>query len=384
MRMLRVHGLDAALCALAAAVLATSLGDPLAHARYGGALLAVALLALLGRSWRPPTASVVGFAVIAAGSRIMPQITSVMFLAILASFAVAGLAVGRAAAVIGWAAGCVAMLAAMVGNPYVEGAGDVILTLTFCTVIWAAAMAAAEWGRQAGRAHARAAEISAGRDRDVATATSHERARIAGELHDVVSHGLSIVILQTVAARMSLRDRPDPVPETDRRLDVVETTAREALDDMRRLLDLLRATDLGTAGAELTPSVGLEQVPALVEQGRRAGLELDATIDCRGPAPAPGLDAAAYRIVQEAITNVIKHAPGAGARVLVRSDDRVLEVGVESTGGRLPRGDLVHPGAGYGLIGMRQRAELYGGSLDAGPCDGGFAVRARFPLGRPT
>ncbi len=370
------------LCALAAAVLATSLGDRVAHARYGAALLALALLVLLGRSWRPPTATVAGFAVIAVGSRIMPQITSVMFLAILVSFAVAGIAVHRTAAVAGWAAGCVAMLAAMLGNPYVEGAGDVILTLTFCTVIWAAAMAAAEWGRQAGRAHAHAAEISAGRDRDIAVATSHERARIAGELHDVVSHGLSIVILQTVAARISLRDQTDPVPDTDRRLDVVETTAREALDDMRRLLDLLRATDLGAAGAELTPSVGLDQVPGLVEQGRRAGLEVQATIDCRGPAPAPGLDAAAYRIVQEAITNVIKHAPGAATRVLVRSDARALEVGVRSTSGAQPVDDLAHPGTGYGLIGMRQRAELYGGSLDAGPCDDGFAVRACFPLGR--
>lgn len=381
MRMLRRHGLDIALCALAAAVLATSLGDRVANARYGAALMAVALLVLLGRGRRPPLASVIGFAIIAAGGRIMPQITSVMFLAILASFAVAGIAVRRAAAVAGWVAGCVALLIAMVGNPYVEGAGDVILTLTFCTVIWAASMAAAEWGRQAGRAHARAEGIAATRDRDVAAATIHERARIAGELHDVVSHGLSIVILQTVAARMSLRDDGDPVPETDRRLSIVENSARDALDDMRRLLDLLRATDLSAAGGELTPSVGLDQVPALVEQGRLAGVRLDATIDRSGPPLSPGLDAAAYRIVQEAITNVIKHAPDAATSLLVRSDTALLEVAVESVGAA-PAHPATQPDGGYGLIGMRQRAELYGGRLDAGPCSGGFTVRARFPLGR--
>lgn len=380
MRLMRDHGVDLALCGLTAVVLATSLHDGSEHARYGAALMAVALLCLLARSWRPPAASVVGFALIVAGSRVMPQISPAMFLAILASFAVAGMAARLATAVAGWAAGCLAMLASMVDNRYVEGAGDVILTLTFCTVIWAAAYVASEWRRRAGHAHAHAELVTATRDRDINAATAHERDRIAGELHDVVSHGLSIVILQTVAARMALHDDPDPVPETERRLGIVENTARDALDDMRRLLELLRTTDVAPAGDQMTPSLGLDQVPALVERGRLAGLELRLTIERDDRELPPGLDAAAYRILQEAITNVIKHAPGAAGSVLVRSDSRRLELRVDNghgTGGV----DASHPGAGYGLIGMRQRAQLYGGSIDAGPCRGGFAIHAVFPLG---
>jgi len=130
----------------------------------------------------------------------------------------------------------------------------------------------------------------------------------------------------------------------------------------------------------MLPSAGLEQLPALVEQARLAGLAVRVTVD-RGARILPsGLDAAAYRIVQEAMTNVIKHAPGATVQVLVRSDPRQLELCVDSTGGA--EGAPVHAGAGYGLIGMRQRAQLYDGTLDAGPHDGGFLVQAHFPLGR--
>jgi signal transduction histidine kinase len=378
---LRAHRLDVGLVVLAVVVLVTSLGESIEHVRYGSAVVATALLVLLGRSWRPPAASLLVFALLAAGGHVTPQITGPMFVAILACFGVAG-TLPRRSALIAWGAGCLAMIASMAGNPYVQGAGDVALTLTFCTIIWAAGLFAADRARQAGEAAARADEVAAGRDLDVASATAHERARIAGELHDIVSHGLSIVILQTVAARMALQDGPGPVSAVDRRLDAVESTARAALDDMRRLLDLLRPVDGDTVTDDILPSVGLEQVPALVAQAEQAGVPVETSYDVTGPEVSPGLDAAAYRIVQEAITNILKHAPGASARVCIRRTESLLVVSVADRGGA--RSVQRPHGAGYGLIGMRQRAELYGGHLTAAPYDDGFQVTASFPVSGPT
>jgi signal transduction histidine kinase len=378
---LRTHRLDLALGVLALVVLMTSLGSDTEHVRWGSAIMALALVVLIGRRWRPPAGALVCFALIAAGSRIDQQISAAMFLSILVCFGVTGTLAGRAAAVLGWVAGCAAMLVAMVDNPYVEGASDIALTLTFCTIIWVAGVFAAERGRAAGAAHARASLVESARDQDVAEATRHERDRIAGELHDIVSHGLSIVILQTVAARMALSDRGVDEPDVNRRLGAVESTAREALDDMRRLLDLLRPD--GAAAAETTtPAAGLAQLPVLVDQARAAGLPLESQVETGGSELPAGLDAAAYRIVQEALTNVLKHAPGARTRVRVHRTESGLEIAVHNARGRAaadpPRG------AAYGLIGMRQRAALYGGHCEAGAAADGYEVRAVFPLGQAT
>jgi signal transduction histidine kinase len=374
---LRAHRLDLAIAALAVVVLVTSLGSDTEHVRWGSAIMALALVVLIGRRWRPPAAALVCFALLAAGSRVDQQISGAMFLSILVCFGVTGTLAGRSAAIVGWAAGCAAMLVAMVGNPYVTGASDIALTLTFCTIIWAAGVFAAERGRAAGAAHARASLVESSRDLDVAEATRHERDRIAGELHDIVSHGLSIVVLQTVAARMALVDHSVDEPDVDRRLDAVESTAREALDDLRRLLDLLRPDDGADAGTT-SSSVGLAQLPLLVDQARAAGLPLEADLDA-GPLPA-GLDAAAYRIVQEALTNVLKHAPGARTRVSVHQGEGALEIAVHNAA--VPVAPDPPRGAAYGLIGMRQRAALYGGQLETGSDDDGFRVRAVFPIGR--
>jgi signal transduction histidine kinase len=378
---LRAHRLDLALGALAVLVLVTSLGSDTEHVRWGSAIMAVALVVMTGRRWRPPAAALVCFALIAAGSRIDQQISAAMFLSILVCFGVTGTLAGRGAAVVGWVAGCAAMIVAMLGNPYVEGASDIGLTLTFCTIIWAAGVFASERGRAAGAAHARATLVESTRDQDVAEATRHERDRIAGELHDIVSHGISIVILQTVAARMALSDRGIDEPDVDRRLGAVESTAREALDDMRRLLDLLRPDGSAAAGTT-APAAGLAQLPVLVDQARAAGLPLETQVDTAGHELPAGLDAAAYRIVQEALTNVLKHAPGARTHVRVLRGDTALEIAVHNARGRAatdpPRG------AAYGLIGMRQRAALYGGHFEAGVAADGYEVRAVFPMVQAT
>lgn len=376
MDLLRRHRIDTALLALAALVIVTSLGESLEHVRYAGAAVAAALVLLLWRNHRPPAAAVVAFALLGSGGRIAPQITPPMFLAILACFAVSGTLPRRRAAVAAWLIGCLAMVAAMAGNPYVEGVGDVVLTLTFCTVVWSAGLLASERARQASEAHARAAYAESSRDVDVAAATARERARIAGEMHDIVSHGLSIVILQTVAARNALEDEPrEHDVAVDRRLEAVESTARQALGDMRRLLDLIR-TDDEDAGRE--PVASLSRLDALVARTGEAGQPVSVAGEPSGAALPAGLDAAAYRVVQEALTNALRHAPGAQTRVEVDRDESRLVVSVHN--GPAARPVVGSRGAGYGLVGMRERVRVYDGTLHAGPDGDGFEVRATFPL----
>jgi signal transduction histidine kinase len=205
-------------------------------------------------------------------------------------------------------------------------------------------------------------------------AVEEERARIARELHDIVSHGLSVVVLQTVAARAALQDDGADV---DRHLDAVEETARDALGEMRRMLGLLQAGDLPDPAALPAPSPGLRSLPALVERATTAGLRITAELDLDAEL-ASGLELAVYRVVQEALTNAVKHAPGARVSLRLRIDDHTAEVTVTDDGGGSPT--RPPQGAGQGLIGMRQRAELYGGSLSTGPTDdGGYRVTATFP-----
>jgi signal transduction histidine kinase len=163
-------------------------------------------------------------------------------------------------------------------------------------------------------------------------------------------------------------------PDEARDLSGVEETARQALAEMRRMLGLLRAN--GDAPA-LAPQPGMDELDRLVERVREAGVEVELEVGGEHRPLPPGVDLAAYRIVQEALTNVIKHAGPARATVAVRYGERELEVEVRDDG----RGGSASDGRGHGLVGMRERAALYGGQLDAGPAPGGgYAVRARLPV----
>ena len=284
----------------------------------------------------------------------------------------------RRDALIAWVIGCLTFGTAMSHNPYVGGAGDIALTLTFCSVIWAAGLGVTERSRAAALAHERAEIAESSRDYDVPEATVQERARIAAELLDIVSHGLSIVVVQTVAARMALEDSGPP-EQIDHRLDAVESTAREALADMRRLLGLLQPTDLPIPADGASSSIGLAQVPALAEQLSAAGTPVQLDVDDSLDLPV-GLDAAAYRIIQEALTNVLKHAAGSTATVSATREKCDLLISVENT----MTGGTRLPGSGRGLIGMRQRTELYDGTLETGPVEDSFRVSARIPLPTDT
>jgi signal transduction histidine kinase len=199
-------------------------------------------------------------------------------------------------------------------------------------------------------------------------AVADERQRIARELHDVVSHAISVTVLHARGGRRMLEHDPGEAREA---FGVIERTNAQALGDMRRLLGVLRESDMDSTGAPLPSLTGL---PALV---RASGLAVELDIDGDVDSIPPGVGLSAYRIVQEALTNVLRHASGARVRVSVTCHDDDVEVVVcdDGTGSSSGSG-----GSGHGLIGMRERVAVTGGELEVGPVDGaGFRVRARLP-----
>ena len=259
------------------------------------------------------------------------------------------------------------------------GAGDLTAgnlapyTVTISAIVtaaWALGWAAQSRERYVASLVARAEQAERMAERGVELAARDERSRIAREMHDVVAHGLSVIVVQADGARYAAAKDPDVAVGT---LETISATGREALTEMRRLLGLLREGDTGVA-----PQPGLDDVRHLVDEARAAGMRVAADL----PEPAPdvpdGVGLAAYRIVQEALTNVRKHA-GPDAAVDVRvAVDRGVAIDVRDDGrGAAARAE----GRGLGLVGMRERAAVHGGTLEAGPAPGGgFAVSARLPL----
>jgi signal transduction histidine kinase len=202
-------------------------------------------------------------------------------------------------------------------------------------------------------------------------AVAEERARIARELHDLVAHNVSVMVVQAGAERHALPPEQQSTRDT---LSSIEQSGRQALADARRLLGVLRR---GDQHEELEPQPGVARLGELVEQTQRAGLAV--SLDVEGdPVSLPGgVDLCVYRIVQEGLTNALKHAGPAHAQVRLRYGRGALDVEVTDDGPGATNGD----GAGHGLIGMRERVALYGGRIETGPRpEGGFAVRAHLPL----
>ncbi|MFF7634098.1 sensor histidine kinase [Kitasatospora sp. NPDC008050] len=225
----------------------------------------------------------------------------------------------------------------------------------------------------------RAARLERERDAQAKVAVAAERARIARELHDVVAHNVSVMIVQADGAAYVMDNSPQQAKEA---LGTIASTGRQALVEMRRLLGVLRTAD---AIEEYVPQPGVEELPELLEQVRTAGLPVEYSTSGEVRELPRGVELTVYRIVQEALTNVRKHGgPNVSARVAVDFGDRDLNVLIEddgrgSTDEQLSRGGT--DGQGHGLIGMRERIGMVSGSLDAGPRPGGgFRIRAVLPL----
>jgi signal transduction histidine kinase len=238
-------------------------------------------------------------------------------------------------------------------------------------ILWTIAFALGRTSAAADEARARAARAEHEREARASAAVTEERARIARELHDVVGHSVSVMTVQASAVRRLLR--PDQVREREALL-VVERTGREALAEMRRMVGVLRRPEEAPA---LAPQPSLEHLERLVEQAREAGLPVELQVEGEPVELPAGLDLTAYRLVQEGLTNALKHARAERAQVIVRYSDGEIEL-IVSDDGAGP-GDTA--GGGHGLVGMRERVSVYGGELEAGPRpEGGFRLRAKLPL----
>jgi signal transduction histidine kinase len=255
-------------------------------------------------------------------------------------------------------------------NP-TQGASDVLFIGVLFTIVWLAGNALGAKLTQYRQVEERAERLEREREEQARAAVAEERARIARELHDVVGHSVSVMTVQASGVRRLLR----PEQEREREaLLIVEQTGREALAEMRRLVGVLRRPEEAPA---LAPQPSLQHLDKLVDQVRESGLTVDLTVEGEPESLPASVDLAAYRLVQEGLTNTLKHAKAQRAEVLVRYGNGEVEVVVADDGNGTGGGD----GGGHGLVGLGERIAVAGGELDAGPrAGGGFQVRARLPM----
>jgi signal transduction histidine kinase len=377
----------------------------LAASVWADALLAAALFALAQfELWAPATydgAPVFPGSRIATASAVIPLITLPLvlrrrrpllaYLTVVAAIAASSLALGASEATSFFLVALVSVYSAAANavprflvlglalaaigvhelrDPRVYGVGDLVWAFGFVVLSWLFGLAVRGRHHRISTLELETVRLQAAREEQARAAVAEERARIARELHDIVAHSVSVVVVQAQAGQRLVGVDDDRARET---LGAIEESARGALSEMRRLLGLLRSVD--EAGRE--PSPGLGDLGRLVAQVRDAGL--DVTIDELGDARrlAPGVELAAYRVVQEGLTNVLKHSGGGTARVTIRHEADGIRVEVADDGGSAAPAE---PG-GHGLVGIRERIELYGGSLESGRQDtGGWVLRARLPL----
>jgi signal transduction histidine kinase len=263
--------------------------------------------------------------------------------------------------------------AAVVYNVPGHSTAELVFVPLVFIASWLGGFALRERAAEAEAAEARADQAERERDGAARLAVAEERARIARELHDVVAHAVSVMVLQVGAVR---RNMPEALEDDAEALMDVEQAGRTALTEMRRLLAALRREE---DGVELTPQPGLDVIDSLAEQIGRAGLPVRIHVEGeRVPLPR-AIDLSAYRIVQEGLTNALKHARASHADVTVcyRHDELGIEVRDDGSGS-----GAASDGRGHGLIGIRERVKIYGGEMSAGPvAGGGYVLSTRLPLG---
>lgn len=353
-----------------------------------GPVTAVLVFALVVRRRRPTLAYSAVYLALAlrvlAWDNVLPA--DVVFLP--AIYSLAAYERSRRARLVGLASGFVAAAvgsARFVGLPPVSGS---FLGLTFAA-FGAAALSAWMLGdlkrtrlERLAELQERAERIEREREQELRLAAQQERAAVAREMHDVVAHALSVIVVQADGAGYAAERRPEgALPRAVAALGTIGATARDALTETRRLVGVLRDPE---SGAELAPAGGLSQLGELVDRVRGAGVEVRLSagdVDALTDGLPVGIDLAAYRVVQEALTNVIKHAgPGAEAEVVVARSGDDLRISVCDNGIGAASPD---DGRGHGLHGMRERVSVHHGVLTAGPrAGGGWEVRATLPLGQ--
>jgi signal transduction histidine kinase len=258
-------------------------------------------------------------------------------------------------------------------NDPLHSLSEVLLVPAIFTLAWLGGFAQRERAAQVLHAEERARHAESQREAAARLAVAEERARIAREVHDTVAHAVSVMVLQVGAVRHRL---PGDFAEDVEALRGVEATGRSALGEMRHLVGAMRR---GDDGPELAPQPGLGRLDGLLQEIRRAGLPVDLHVDGE-PAQLPAaIDLSAYRIVQEGLTNALKHARATQARVDIRyaADELRIEVSDDGAGAADPSGN----GLGHGLVGIRERVKLYGGEMSTGAANGGgFRLTTSLPL----
>ncbi len=294
----------------------------------------------------------------------------VPFLTAISVFVLFGLVRDRTQAVAGLAFG-LGVTAIIFRNAPGGGVAGFAFTSVVLTIAWAIGFGLGRKFREADEARERLARAERERAERARLAVADERTRIARELHDVVGHSVSVMTVQASAARRLLKPHQEKEREA---LLVVEQTGREALAEMRRMVGVLRRPEEAPA---LAPQPSLESLDRLIAQTRDAGLPVELRVEGDPETLPAGVDLTAYRLVQEGLTNAIKHARARHAEVVVRYADGHVELTVTDDGS----GDGGGEGGGHGLVGMRERVSVYGGELEAGPlAEGGYRLRARLPV----
>lgn len=336
---------------------------------------AVMTLSLVWRRTRPLLAAVLLGAAIAAQTLIgSAEIVGGFVAMLVGTYSIASYATN----VRSLAVGSAFVFAGLFTYPVVNemNFADEVGNFVIFASLWVLGRLVRTWRRGAAEAEEHAAAVERAREEHVRLALADERGRIARELHDVVAHGVSGMVLQAGAARQLLHRDPAAAEEP---LLAVEGLGRQALEEMRRLLGLLRRDDEDLA---LAPPLQLGAIGRLVDDVRRSGVAVTSRIEGDERPLPTGLEVSAYRIVQEALTNVVKHADASQVEVVLRYDDEGLELIIVDDGCGSAGDDAHAVGTGHGLLGMRERAELFGGTLIAGPRQPtGWQVHARLATG---
>jgi signal transduction histidine kinase len=299
-----------------------------------------------------------------------PDIAWAVFGLMLASYSVGRHTEGYTAA-----AGLATIAAGVFGIAVLYNPDDVVFPLfIFGIAPWVVGRTLrtqTDLARELAEKEARVAHL---RELEQASAVAGERSRVARELHDVLAHNLSVMVIQASAARRALATDPQAAIDA---AGLIERTGREALIELRHVFGPVRHGE----GEALEGSPGLDQIETLVERARQAGLPVTLAVGGDPVRLGPGAETAGYRLIQEALTNALKHAGAASTRVSVRYRPDGVALEVVDDGGRARPAAV--SGAGQGLVGMRERIGVYGGEVEAGPREGGgFAVRARLPVER--